>query len=171
MQKLEGVVAGACEREGCLLYDLEFVSGSKGRGRILRIYVERADQPVSLEDCERVSRGLSLMLDVEDVVPGGEYTLEVSTPGLERVLKKPDHFEASVGRIIQLKTHESLTEFNPHIPQQVKRLNAKGELLATEPEGFVVRVDGMDMRVPYAIVDKAHVVWDFEAEKGQKKGK
>jgi ribosome maturation factor RimP len=169
MAKLESVVAGACEREGCVLYDLEFFSGSKGFGRILRVYVDRQDQQVTLEDCEKVSRGVSLMLDVEDVIPGGEYTLEVSTPGLERTLKKPEHFQRSVGQVIQLKTHESLTEYNAHIPQHVKRMKAKGSITSATADEFVMNVEGMEVKVPYSIVDKAQIVWDYE--KGQKKGK
>jgi ribosome maturation factor RimP len=167
IQKLEQVAQGCCEREGCVLYDLEWVSGSKGQGRVLRVFVDRLDQAVSLEDCEKVSRGLNLMLDVEDVIPGGEYTLEVSTPGLERVLRKPEHFKQALNREIQLRTKQSIYDFNPQLASETKRLNARGEVLATDNEGLVLRVDGAEMRVPYAIVDKANII--FSPQKGQKK--
>jgi ribosome maturation factor RimP len=84
-------------REGCRLYDLEFVGQ-----RILRIYIEKMTGGASLDDCVNVSRGLNLMLDVEDPIPGGRYELEVSTPGLERRLTQLWHFEKAVGERVRL---------------------------------------------------------------------
>ena len=169
LEKIESLAAGVCEREGCRLYDVEWVSGSKGMGRVLRVYVDRADQKVSLEDCENVSRGLNLMLDVEDVSPGGEYSLEVSTPGLERVLRRPDHFQGAVGQTVQLKTSEDLNELNPEHGAGVKRMRAKGVIVKTSESSFTLLVDNKEFEVPYSIVEKAQVVWDFESEKGKKK--
>lgn len=167
IEKLEQVAQGCCEREGCVLYDLEWVSGSKGQGRILRVFVDRQDQAVSLEDCEKVSRGLSLMLDVEDVIPGNEYTLEVSTPGLERVLRKPEHFKQALNKEIQLRTKQSIYDFNPQIQTDTKRMNARGEVQSTDEEGLVLKVDGTEMKVPYTIIEKANII--FVPQKGQKK--
>ncbi len=58
---------------------------------------------VSIEDCANVSRGLNLRLDVEDVIPGGQYELEVSSPGLDRKLTQGWHFEKAVGKTVQVK--------------------------------------------------------------------
>lgn len=87
-------------REGCQLYDLELVDGPR---RILRVYIDRTPGGVSLEDCVNVSKGLNLRLDVEDVMPGGAYELEVSSPGLERKLTQLWHFGSVVGQTVQLK--------------------------------------------------------------------
>jgi ribosome maturation factor RimP len=84
-------------REGCRLYDLE-ISG----GRTLRVYIEKLSGGASLDDCVNVSRGLNLMLDVEDPIPGGRYELEVSTPGLERKLTQLWHFEKAIGERVRL---------------------------------------------------------------------
>lgn len=84
-------------REGCRLYDLEF------RDRTLRVFIDREPGGVSIDDCANVSKGLNLRLDVEDVVPGGRYELEVSSPGLERKLTQSWHFERAVGQTIQLR--------------------------------------------------------------------
>ena len=86
-------------REGCRLYDVEFAGGPN---RTLRIYIEKEAGGASLEDCVNVSRGLNLMLDVEDPVPGGSYELEVSTPGLDRKLTQLWHFEKAVGQSVRL---------------------------------------------------------------------
>ena len=85
LEKIEKIAQEIAEREGCVLYDLENIGS--GKGRILRVYIDK-DTGVGIEDCSNVSKGLNLRLDVEDIVPGEMYNLEVSTPGLDRHLKK-----------------------------------------------------------------------------------
>ncbi len=169
IEKLEKIASDTCVREGCILYDLEFVSGSQGRGRIVRVYVERQDQQVSIQDCERVSHGLNLLLDVEDIIPGGDYMLEVSTPGLERKLSKPYHYQTVLGKTITVKTTESILDFNPEYPNTGKRMNAKGILKSALESEIILTVDNMDFKIPYSIIEKGKVVFDFDSLKGQKK--
>ena len=87
-------------REGCVLYDLEYHDGP---ARALRVYIDKAAGPIGVDDCANVSRGLNLRLDVEDVIPGGRYDLEVSSPGLDRKLTQLWHFEKAVGQTVRLK--------------------------------------------------------------------
>jgi ribosome maturation factor RimP len=84
-------------REGCRLYEVEF------RDRTLRVFIDRIPGGVSIEDCANVSRGINLRLDVEDVIPGGRYELEVSSPGLERKLTQPWHYEGAVGSQVMIR--------------------------------------------------------------------
>lgn len=103
MDQIRRLADEVAAREGCRLYDLEFVGG-----RILRIYIEKMTEGgATLEDCVNVSRGLNLMLDVEDPIPGGRYELEVSTPGLERKLTQLWHFEKAVGVKVRLANKPS----------------------------------------------------------------
>lgn len=171
VQKLTTLAEQTCEREGCRLYDIEWVSGTRGRGRIVRVYVDRMDQPVSVGDCERVSHALSLLLDVEDIIPGGDYELEVSTPGLERRLTKPWHFQNAIDKQIVLKTNDDINAFNPELARTpgVKRQNAKGRVVTSSEETFVMDIDGRAATIPFKIVEKAHVVFDFDSTKGKKK--
>jgi ribosome maturation factor RimP len=81
--------------EGIEIVDVELLGA--GRGRVLRIFIDRP-QGVSHADCEFISQQVGIILDVEDVIPGDSYTLEVSSPGLERKLSKPGDFERFVGR-------------------------------------------------------------------------
>jgi ribosome maturation factor RimP len=81
--------------EGIEIVDVELLGA--GRGRVLRICIDRP-QGVSHADCEFISHQVGTILDVEDVIPGDSYTLEVSSPGLERKLSKPGDFERFVGR-------------------------------------------------------------------------
>ncbi|MBS0389356.1 MAG: ribosome maturation factor RimP, partial [Proteobacteria bacterium] len=88
-EKLIGLVEPLLANLGYELVDLEMSVGH-GAG-LLRVYIDRA-AGVGIEDCEKVSREISALLDVHDPIPGA-YRLEVSTPGLDRVLRTPAHFE------------------------------------------------------------------------------
>lgn len=81
--------------EGMEIVDVELLGG--GNRRVLRIYIDKSGG-VSLDDCELVSQQVGTILDVEDIVPGGSYTLEVSSPGVERKLTTPRDFERFLGR-------------------------------------------------------------------------
>jgi len=85
-------VAGS---EGIEIVDVEFLGA--GKSRLLRIYIDRP-QGVTHADCEFISQQVGTVLDVEDVIPGDSYTLEVSSPGLERKLATPKDFERSLGK-------------------------------------------------------------------------
>jgi len=93
----------AGEREGIQVWDIELAGG--GRNRVLRIYIDKPGG-VSHGDCELVSDQVGTVLDVEDVIPGQSYTLEVSSPGIERKLRRVDHFARSVGQKVRVQLRE-----------------------------------------------------------------
>lgn len=105
MSRIRDLAEPVARREGCEIYDIEWVSGHHGKGRVLRVYIDKRGG-VSLEDCANVSRGLNLILDVDDAIPGSGYSLEVSSPGLERNLRESRHFSAAIGSLIQVKLKE-----------------------------------------------------------------
>src|SRR5258706_15564564 len=97
--------------EGIEIVDVDLVGG--GRNRVLRIFIDRppapgqaadpaAPQGVTLADCEFISQHVGTILDVEDVIPGAGYRLEVSSPGVERKLTKPREFERFVGQKVKV---------------------------------------------------------------------
>jgi ribosome maturation factor RimP len=88
------------DSRGLFLWEMDF--GKVGPKWLLRIYIDR-EAGVTLEDCETVSRDLSAVLDVEDFIPH-EYTLEVSSPGLDRTLHTPEHFKRFIGSGVRVKT-------------------------------------------------------------------
>lgn len=160
-------------REGCSLYDIEFVG--VGGQRTLRVYIDRDDVEggVSIDDCSNVSRGLNSMLDADDeVIPGGPYTLEVSSPGLERVLKEPRHFERALGQKIAVKSFVPLLQFNESFPELGKAKQITGTLLSHDERGLKVDAGGMEVFVPFESVTKAHVVFEFaDSSQGSKSNK
>lgn len=88
---------------GLEVVEVEFRGG--GKSRMLRIFIDKREG-VTHADCEAVSREASTILDVEDAVPGGSYTLEVSSPGLDRKLYGPKDYERFVGSLVKLQTRE-----------------------------------------------------------------
>jgi ribosome maturation factor RimP len=88
---------------GVELVEIEMRGG--GKARMLRITLDKPGG-VTHEDCANVSRDVSTILDVEDVVPGGSYTLEVSSPGLDRKLSRPSDFERFQGSRVKLTTRD-----------------------------------------------------------------
>jgi len=93
--KITEIAQRVAESEGIEIVEAEFLGS--GRGRVVRIFIDRS-QGVSHSDCEFISQQVGTILDVEDVIPGDSYTLEVSSPGLERKLSKAKDFERFVGQ-------------------------------------------------------------------------
>jgi ribosome maturation factor RimP len=89
--------------QGLELVELELRGG--GKARMLRLFIDKPGG-VTHEDCALVSRELGTILDVEDAVPGGSYTLEVSSPGLDRKLVKPADYERFAGSRVRVTTRE-----------------------------------------------------------------
>jgi ribosome maturation factor RimP len=153
------------EREGCLLYDLEFTGGQQGR--VLRVFIDRFDGQVSIDDCANVSRGLNVILDEQDVIPGGAYDLEVSSPGLERKLTQRWHFARAVGQPVRIKTSEPVTGGVTGVTPQTL---LDGTLMRVEGETVVLDKDGHEWIVSLAQVAKANVRFETP-QSGMKKGK
>src|ERR1035437_8539874 len=96
------IVMPILDSMGLELVDIEF--GRVGRDPLLRLYIDK-NGGITLEQCAEVSRELSLILDVEDAI-SSNYTLEVSSPGLDRPLKKQSDYERFAGRLIKVRTYE-----------------------------------------------------------------
>ena len=89
--------------KGLEVVDVQLLGG--GGTRVLRIFIDKPEG-VTHADCEYISHNVGTILDVEDVIPGGRYTLEVSSPGVERKLARPREFERFVGRKVKVTLRE-----------------------------------------------------------------
>src|ERR1035438_4623532 len=117
LKKIEDVITPLIEKSGYTVYDIEFV------GRTLRVSIEKPDGAVGINDCVETSRMLNPLLDVEDIISGGRYELEVSSPGLDRSLRRPEHFTRALGEKIHVTTREPLSQWNGSDPFFEKRKN------------------------------------------------
>lgn len=170
-KRLENIISEIVTQNDCILYDME-LCGS-GNNRILRIYIDKYDKyidkidkidkktaNVTLSDCERVSKSLSLLLDVEDIIPGGSYKLEVSSPGIERVLKKIWHFEKVIGKEISLKCNKKGQSNNKEQKKDIK-YNVKIEaiLVDVKNDDLHLKIKDKEEVIHFADVSQAKVLY------------
>lgn len=167
LAQVEALASKVCADLGCLLYDIEF-SGT-GAGRTLRVFVDK-DQAggADIEDCSNVSKGLNDALDAnEDLIPGGPYNLEVSTPGIDRVLKKAWHFQKVVGKKIWVKTRDPFSAFGFTADRLKNAKQIEDTLESANETTITFKQKEGPLTIPVAGIEKAKVV--FVMVKGQKK--
>jgi len=138
---------------GLEVVDVEWQAGKQ---RLLRVYIDKTEG-ISHNDCQAVSEQLSVLLDVEDLVPGPAYTLEISSPGLDRKLMKPADYERFVGRLAKIWTH------TPVAPAEgAKPVNYVEGRLAGYAEGQVrVELGKGAIQVALENIRKANLVVEF----------
>ncbi|MEM8815972.1 MAG: ribosome maturation factor RimP [Pseudomonadota bacterium] len=142
--ELIGLIEPSIERLGYELVDLEVRLG--GRSGVVRIFIDQAEG-IGLDDCEKVSRAVSALLDVEDPLPG-QYDLEVSSPGLNRKLTKAAHFERFTGEDVKVEMRFPIEG----------RKRFRGKLKGADAENVRIVVDGVEHSLPIATIDTARLV-------------
>jgi ribosome maturation factor RimP len=150
-QELMALVEPVVNGMGFELSDLELRLG-RGHG-LLRLFIDH-EQGVRLDDCEAVSRQVSSVLDVEDPIAGG-YSLEVSSPGLDRRLVKPAHFDRFTGHAIQVRLRRLLDG----------RRRIQGVLAARDGEVITVKAPEGEFRLPLTEIESARLVPDLNVPK------
>ena len=133
---------------GYELVGIEYQSGGKGGG-LLRVYID-SEQGISADDCQMVSYQVSGVLDVEDPIPG-HYTLEVSSPGLDRLLFKAEDFTRFAGQLVKLRMT---------FPVNGQR-RFKGRLQGMRDGMVVIEQDGEEINLPYEQIDQARLVPEY----------
>lgn len=151
-QELQDLLEPAVARLGFEIADLE-LHVSRGRG-LLRVFID-GPSGVTVDDCEAVSRQVSAVLDVADPI-AGTYSLEVSSPGLDRRLARPGHFDRFAGAEVQIRLRRLLDG----------RRKVRGTLLRRDGDAIEVRSEGAVLRIPLAEVDVARLVPDLRAPAG-----
>ena len=146
-------VSGLAERaaEGTGIEVVEVQLRGSGKARLLRVYIDK-NGGVTHGDCELISEKFGALLDQEDAIPEDSYTLEVSSPGVERKLTKPRDFERVLGQKIRLALREPVNGAR----------SVEGKLLAVADETLEVETAGGDtFRIPLVQLSKANVKFDW----------
>jgi ribosome maturation factor RimP len=125
------------------------LAGSGTRGRLLRVYIDREDG-ITVDDCAAVSHQLSGVLDVEDPIRE-HYTLEVSSPGLDRPLFTAAHFERFTGHPVKVRLARLVD----------KRRKLKGVLQGVRGEAVLIELEGQVLEIPLADIESARLVPEF----------
>ncbi|WP_017446291.1 ribosome maturation factor RimP [Gayadomonas joobiniege] len=145
--QLESIIEDAVAATGFDLWGVELIRA--GKHSTLRVYID-SENGVNVDDCALVSRQVGAVLDVEDPITG-EYNLEVSSPGMDRILFKESQYEAHIGAILNVKTR---------MPVDGRR-KFKGSLSGLEGGAIVLQVDRDEYIIPIKNIDKAQVVPQF----------
>ncbi|MDO6681355.1 MULTISPECIES: ribosome maturation factor RimP [unclassified Oceanobacter] len=146
--RLLEMLAPVVESMGFVFWGLELVA--QGRHTLLRVYIDHADG-ITVDHCADVSRQIGSVLDVEDPI-SQDYTLEVSSPGMDRPLFTMDQYVQSVGEEIELRLR---------MPFDGRR-KFKGRLQGIEEQDIVLLVDNHEYLLPVELIEKAHIVPNFD---------
>ncbi|MGK7128703.1 ribosome maturation factor RimP [Pseudomonas aeruginosa] len=148
LEQLQALLAPVVEALGYECWGVEFIS--RGRHSVLRVYIDRPEG-ILIDDCEAVSRQVSGILDVEDPI-SGEYTLEVSSPGMDRPLFTLEQFAKHAGEQVKIRLRS---------PYEGRR-NYQGILRGVEEQDVVVLVDDHEYLLPIDSIDKANIIPRFD---------
>jgi ribosome maturation factor RimP len=141
---IEPVVSGM----GFVLWGVEYVAS--GKFSTLRIYIDHEDG-INVDNCADVSRQISAVMDVEDPI-STNYTLEVSSPGMDRPLFSVEQYEQSKGEWVDIKLRNAFEG----------RRNFKGVINGVEGDEVVIQVDGEEFLLPIESIDKGRIIPNFK---------
>ena len=151
MAKIEELVSAAIQDTvtglGYEIYDVEYLK--EGSSWYLRIYIDKPEG-VSIEDCEAVSRAIDPVIDELNPIKTA-YSLEVSSPGLERVLRKPEHFEKNLNKLVEVSLFKAVNGSK----------KAQGILKSADLEKITIEVENEMMEFNRQDVSKVNLVYEF----------
>jgi ribosome maturation factor RimP len=149
LKQLEELLRPVVEGLGYEYWGIEY--RAQGHHSLLRLFIDDAENGIGIEDCESVSRQASGVMDVEDPIQT-EYTLEVSSPGMDRPLFRLSQYEAFVGHQVQLKLRMAFEG----------RRKFQGLIKSVEGDDVVLLVDDHEYLLPFDSIEKANIVPVFE---------
>jgi ribosome maturation factor RimP len=147
-QQLELLLAPTVAAMGLGIWGIEYLG--QGKRSVLRLYIDR-NEGITIEDCERVSKQVSELLDVDGVLTSS-YTLEVSSPGMDRLLFKPEQYAESIGEMVDVRLN---------YPFEGRR-RVVGTLTGLANDSVVVQMEDVEYLIPLSNVQRARIVPRFE---------
>ena len=142
--RLEEIIKDELELLG---FELVKIEGSfAGKRKVIRLFIDHSEKGVTVDDCIQVTRTIGLVLDGEDLlkVP---YNLEVSSPGMNRPLSKPEHYRRFVGKTVKMVVFEDGGDTRTRI----------GEIIGAEEDTVTLSVEGEEERIPFGKISKANL--------------
>lgn len=146
-QRVYDMVKPIAEKNDAYIYDIEYVK--EGGAWFLRVYADKEKTPITLDECELISRELSDMLDKDDFI-NQNYYLEVASPGIDRKLKTKEHFERYIGELVDIGLYKAVNGSK----------SLTGELLGFDDKIISINVDGKELKLPQS--DTTFVKLHFE---------
>ena len=147
-EKVENLIENKIQELGYSLYDVEYVK--EGKDYYLRIYIEN-EKGISLDDCELVSNNITELLDKEDYIKE-QYFLEVSSTGIERVLKKDKHLQSNLGVKVQVKLFKPLN----------KQKQFEGILKSFDEANIVIETDSQELSIERQNIGQIKTIFEWK---------
>ncbi|WP_029407466.1 ribosome maturation factor RimP [Thiomicrorhabdus sp. Milos-T2] len=147
-EKIKNALKPTVESMGFDWWGMEYMPA--GRHTLLRVFIEKADGTVNSDETYAVCKQISAILDVEDVI-SSEFRLEVSSPGMDRLLFTPEQYTRYKGEEVQVRTSMAI----------LGRKRFKGPMSTVTESGIELEVDGEVFEIPFDLIDKANVVPKF----------
>lgn len=145
--KLTEPVSEICSKNGAYLYDMEMVK--EGKNQVLRIYID-TNEGIKIDECEAISRLISQKLDELDII-NTAYNLEVSSPGVERKLKTPFHFDLAMGKKIEISLYSPIDGEKSFV----------GELKGHDDKSVTIIVNGEEKKVEKEKISNSKIYFDI----------
>jgi ribosome maturation factor RimP len=155
LEQIRAIVQRVCDSESLEVVELEMLGG--GAHRTLRIYIDKPEG-VTHEDCENVSNQVGTIFDVEDVIPGGRYTLEVSSPGVERKLNNARDWQRFTGQKVKVVFKEPIDKNKVWIGTLVSFADGTAVL---QPDQVKKAEAGKEIRFTLDQVDRANLKFEW----------
>jgi len=143
-ERLEELIDSELAMLGYELVKLE--ASFATRRKLLRIFIDRIDRPVTIDDCVEVTKAIGFVLDSEDILPG-PYTLEVSSPGVERPLVKPEHFKRFVGNPARVE----------YIDEAKEKRKVTGSIVGADETAVSIEFNNEVLKIEYRNILKANL--------------
>jgi ribosome maturation factor RimP len=153
VDKIESMVLPLVTALGLELFEIEYKR--EGRQMILRIFIDK-EGGITLDDCAAVSRELSALLDVEDIIPG-KFTLEVSSPGLNRPIRSLADYDRYIGKLVKVRTFAPTADDSGNL-----RKTFLGKLVGIDGDLILVKLlEGQSATIPFSAVAKANLEFEM----------
>lgn len=146
-ERVESLVAKPISDLGYELYDIEYAK--EGKDYYLRVFIDKPEG-IDLNDCEKVNNAINDLLDEADYIKD-QYFLEVSSPGIERKLRKEKHFEENIGKVIEVKLFKPMN----------KAKGVEGILKAYDKDFLTIEIDGEDIQIDKQNIAAAKTVYEW----------
>lgn len=148
-EKIEELISKTINNLGYELYDIEYVK--EGKDYYLRIFIEKPNETISIDDCEIVNNIVNPILDEADIIKD-QYFLEISSTGIEKKLRKPKHYMKAIGKDIKIKLFTNNEEGKKEI---------EGKLKNIEDEYLIIEKDGKDLKIELSNVAQAKTIYKW----------
>ena len=152
-KEIEKLLKEPIKREGYDLYDVQYVK--EGKDYYLRIFIEKENDTITLNDCEKVNDLINPILDEKDIIKD-QYYLEVSSTGIEKNLRKLEHYEKVIDKEVQVKLFKKDEDGEKEIQGFLKKVN---------PEEITIEKNGKNVKVAINNITQAKTIYNWKEKK------